>query len=344
MRILIDILHPAHVHVFKNYIKIMERRGHSVLVTSRDKDVAIKLLEKYKIKNVILSKIGKNKINLIKELVLRIWHLAKIARKFKPDVMLGVMGATIAPVGCLLGIPTLVFYGTENARLTNWYVYLMCTKYISPNAYRKKLGKKNIRYEGVHELAYLRPKYFKPNPNILKEVGLKKGENFTIIRLVSWGASHDISHKGISQNLRIKAVREFLNYGKVFISSEKKLLPELDKYRLRVSPEKLHDLIYYAKLVYGESATLASEASVLGTYSIYLDDEGRGFTDELERKYGLVKNFTESKEDQIKSIEYGIEILKNKNAKKEAKEKTRIMLKKTVDLTELMINETDKFK
>ena len=344
MRILIDILHPAHVHVFKNYIKIMERRGHSVLVTSRDKDVAIKLLEKYKIKHITLSKIGKNKINLIKELILRIWHLAKIARKFKPDVMLGVMGATIAPVGCLLGIPTLVFYGTENARLTNGYVYLMCTKYISPNSYRKKLGKKNIRYEGVHELAYLRPKYFKPNPNILKEMGLKKGENFTIIRFVSWGASHDIGHKEISQNLRIKAVREFLKYGKVFISSEKKLLPELDKYRLNISPEKLHDLIYYAKLVYGESATLASEASVLGVYSIYVDNDGRGFTDALERKYGLVKNFTESKEDQIKSIKHGIEILKNRNAKREAKEKTRIMLKKTVDLTELMINETDKFK
>ena len=63
-------------------------------------------------------------------------------------------------------------------------------------------------------------------------------------------------------------------------------------------PEEMHTLLYYATLLYGESATMASEAAVLGTYAVYLDDVGRGYTDEEESKYGLVFNFTESIEDQ----------------------------------------------
>ena len=35
----------------------------------------------------------------------------------------------------------------------------------------------------------------------------------------------------------------------------------------------------------------------------------RGYTDEEDKKYGLVFNFTESQEDQRLSIEKGIELL-----------------------------------
>ncbi len=41
MKILIDMGHPAHVHSFRNAIRELEKRGHSVKVTARDKDVAL---------------------------------------------------------------------------------------------------------------------------------------------------------------------------------------------------------------------------------------------------------------------------------------------------------------
>ena len=49
MKIFIDINHPAHVHYFKNFIKIVTNKGHKVMITARDRDVAIDLLTKYKI-------------------------------------------------------------------------------------------------------------------------------------------------------------------------------------------------------------------------------------------------------------------------------------------------------
>ena len=37
MRLLIDILHPAHVHVFRNLAHELTERGHQVRFTLREK-------------------------------------------------------------------------------------------------------------------------------------------------------------------------------------------------------------------------------------------------------------------------------------------------------------------
>jgi predicted glycosyltransferase len=68
----------------------------------------------------------------------------------------------------------------------------------------------------------------------------------------------------------------------------------------------------YASLVFGESASMAAEASYLGTPSIFIDNVGRGYTDELS-KFDLLYHFTESSVDQEKSIEKAKEILLSKD-------------------------------
>ena len=49
MKVLFDLGHPAHVHYFKNLIKLLKKHGHKVLVIARKKDVTQKLLKNYKI-------------------------------------------------------------------------------------------------------------------------------------------------------------------------------------------------------------------------------------------------------------------------------------------------------
>ncbi len=44
MRILIYILHPAHVHFFKGYIKKAQAEGHSFTIVTRDKEITNALL------------------------------------------------------------------------------------------------------------------------------------------------------------------------------------------------------------------------------------------------------------------------------------------------------------
>ena len=49
MKILMDIAHPAHVHLLRNtYFKSVEK-GHKVIVTVKEIPAAIILLDKYQI-------------------------------------------------------------------------------------------------------------------------------------------------------------------------------------------------------------------------------------------------------------------------------------------------------
>jgi predicted glycosyltransferase len=45
MNILIDIGHPAHVHLFKNFAWIMQKKGHKTLFTAREKEHTIKSMD-----------------------------------------------------------------------------------------------------------------------------------------------------------------------------------------------------------------------------------------------------------------------------------------------------------
>ncbi|HEX3013205.1 MAG TPA: hypothetical protein VHO92_02885, partial [Methanobacterium sp.] len=135
---------------------------------------------------------------------------------------------------------------------------------------------------------------------------------------------------------KISAIGELSKYGRVFITSEKPLQKEFENYRINVSPEKMHHLLYYATLLYGESATMASECAVLGTHAIFCDYAGRGYTDEEETKYGLVYNFHDEVSMGKNSLNKAIKLLENLNLKTEGKKKREILLKDKIDVTEFM--------
>jgi len=201
MKILIDIGHPGHVHLFKNFIKIMKKKGHKFLVTARNKECALKLLDSYKIPYVIRPSfnglvgktIGMFKID---------FFIYKQAKKFKPDIMIGGVGnAYIAQVSRLLRIPSYIFDDTEFATFQLSMMRPFAKNICTPSCYWKDLGKKQIRYNGYHEIAYLHPKYFKPNPKVLKELGVKKREKFFLLRFVSWQANHDKGDHGFTNEI-----------------------------------------------------------------------------------------------------------------------------------------------
>jgi predicted glycosyltransferase len=54
MKILVDIIHPAHVHFFRNAIALWKKK-YEVLVTSREKDITLELLGRFGIENKCLS-------------------------------------------------------------------------------------------------------------------------------------------------------------------------------------------------------------------------------------------------------------------------------------------------
>ena len=337
MKIVCDIGHPAHVHLFKNALWELERRGHEYLVTTRDKDVALQLLGAYDMPYVSFGRHYNRISGKVYGMLKFDSMLYKVAKKFRPDVFISHGSIYAAHVSTLIGKYHISMEDTENS-YEQIRLYKPFTKAIlTSTCFQMDLGKKQFRYAGYHELAYLHPNYFKPDQTILDILGVKENDKYVVIRFVSWEASHDITHKGISLENKIRAVKEFSKYARVFITSEGELPDELRAYQIKISPERMHDVLYYATLLYGESATMASECAVFGTPAIYLDDDGRGYTDEEEKKYGLVFNFTESLKDQERSIKQAIVLLKQPDVKQKYIEKKKKLLNDKIDVTAFLV-------
>jgi len=337
MRIFIDIGHPAHIHYFKNLIKVLESKGYDFLITARNKEMTQYLLNKYELDYLDRGK-GSDSFwgklyNLLKVNKLLITK----AKIFKPDLIISFASPYAAQTAKMLGIPSITFDDTESATFGHLMYKNFTSCILTPDCFEKNFGGKHLKFAGYMELSYLHSNYFKPSNSIYNYLGLNENEPFVLLRFVSWSASHDFGLKGLSLDNKLKAVEKFSEFGKVFITAENNLPQELEKYKIEMPPELIHHAIYYASLLFGESATMASEAAVLGTPAIYIDNVGRGYTKEQENKYGLVFNYTSSEYDQEKAINKGIELLKNKNLEEEIQKRRQKMLSDKIDVTAFMV-------
>ena len=336
MRILIDIGHPAHVHQFRNAIHLLEARGHDVLVTSRNKEVTFALLDKYSIPYVKVGDYANNNIKKAINMFKIDAELYSVTSKFQPDILIGGVGNVyIAHVSWLLRRPSILFNDTEHGKLQDQLSYPFTTTICTPSCYTRDLGEKQVRYNGYHELAYLHPDRFTPNPAVLTEIGLTEGDPFIIVRFVSWDASHDVGQHGIRD--KVGLVKALEQYGRVLITSEGALPEELQPYQIRVSPEKLHDLLYYATLYVGEGATTASECAVLGTHAIYVNSLGLGYTTEEDEKYHLVSDFSGRDCTDETILAEARRLLQNPDLRKEGKQKGEILVQDKIDVTAFMV-------
>jgi predicted glycosyltransferase len=337
MRFLFDLQHPAHLHFFRHLIIRLQTEGHCVRITGRDKDILVELAAQYGIDISVFGIARKGILNLGKELIHRERQLYKIIREFKPDVMMAVAGTYISLLGKLRNIPTYIFYDTEHATISNILAYPFATCIYVPKCYRKKIRWNHVRYNGYHEIAYLHPNYFNPDPTVLAEVGVKPGELFTLVRFVGWGAGHDIGRAGLTTRNKIQAIKELSACGQVFISCEGELPHELEKYRLQLDVTRIHSLMAFAALIFGESATMVSEGAVLGVPGIYIDPVGRGYTDEQERDYGIVFNFNHKEQQQKAAIKKALSILADyQNQKEKWRAIGKRIIKEKIDVTEMM--------
>jgi len=353
MRILFGTSHPKHVYIFKNVIINLMKRGHEVKVVAVKKEITEYLLKKFDLPCTV---IGKNQPKLYRKLAaLPKWEYLtfKIAREFKPDIFIGRALPHLAHVSAIFRKPFILFEDTEHATKVQKICLPFADVVVTPDCYKRSFKGKHIRFKGYYEHAYLHPKYFKPDPSVLDDLGLSKGDKFVIIRLVSWEAAHDIHSRGFSEDFLEKAIKSLEEYGHVFITSERKLNKNLEKYKIPIAPEKLHSALYYASLYFGEGGTTATESALLGTPSVHVEGvltrSGElkdviqalniGVRDELVNKYGLCYTFA----DQYLALNKALEILDDNNAKRKQKEKLKKVLEEKIDVTKFMTDFIERY-
>ncbi len=276
MKILIDIGHPAHVHYFRNFIKVMEQRGHKFFVTAREKEFTHQLLEKNGITYQSRGKGAAGTAGKILYLLKGDYALIKAGIRFKPDLFLSFGSSYAAHAAKLIGVPHIAFDDTEHARLEH-LLYVPFTKCIlTPDAFKKNFGNKHIRFAGSMDMAYLHPKYFTANNEYLQKTGLNNKKYF-LLRFVSWSASHDIGQSGFSFKGKSELLDILSRHGEIIISSESTLPEEFRKYLYKGDPNQIHSMMKNASMLISESGSMATEAAILGTPSVMVNSGAKYF-------------------------------------------------------------------
>jgi predicted glycosyltransferase len=284
-RILIDLNHPAHVHYFRNFIVEMKMGGNSVFVTARDKEVTYQLLDAYGIDYKRKGKGGKSLLGKLANMLLENVSFIFLFLKFKPHVTLSAGSPSLAQISWLFRKPHFALDDTEHARMAK-KLYLPFSKYaFTPINYFTDLGSKHVRVNYFTEICYLHKKWFKS----AEESDTKLIKPYALLRFVAWEANHDIGQRGIDYESKRELITLLLSRGiNVYISGEKKIPEEFQKYQIKIKPHNMHDVLLHASLYVGESATMAAEATVLGTQAIYVNSLNAGSLEDLKSNYGLI--------------------------------------------------------
>ncbi len=339
MNILVDVGHPGHVHLLKNVIHILKKEGHRVWVTVKDIPVAKFLLEKEGIDYISLGKKADSLWGKAFSQLTYNYEVWKLVKKNKITLGIG-SSITLAHVSKISRMKSIILDDDDDEvqpLFVRWG-HPFADTILSPSAligHRK--SSKAIFYAGYHELGYLHPRRFIPQPAILGEIGIKEGTPFFIMRFNVFKAHHDVGAIGLSVEQKIRLVNLLQKYGKVFITTERDIEPELRDYQLLISPEKTHHLMYYAAMFLGDSQTMTSEAAVLGTPALrYNSFVGRiSYLNEEEEKYELTYGFRPGCfEEMLNKIE---SLLQDSNLKKKWQSRQKRMLNDKIDVTGFLI-------
>jgi len=336
LRIAVDITHPAHFHFFKHAIRTWIESGDEVLVLSRDKDLTLNLLDEAGMTHICLSRAGKGLAGLAFEYGKHSFGVFHALRRHQTQVVVAIGGTFIVAAARMQRIPALVFYDTENAVLSNRITYPLATRIYTPRSYRSDLGAKQSRYNGFQELAYLHPRRFQASTARLSDAGIKIGEPFTFIRLVAWNSHHDVGDFGVRDPQRV--VERLAAYGRVVISSEAPLPTSLEPYALPSKVSDVHHVLAFAKLTFGESATMASEGAQLGVPGIFLSTSSRGYTDELQNRYQMVFNFNGRQAIEEQALACAESILSDPSAPDTFHRRWKKMLDEQSDITQIILD------
>jgi len=303
----------------------MEKRGHKILITASKKDVSFVLLKKYGFNFIDLGTHGNSFFQKILSIPFMDLKMYKTIRSFEPDIFVGFSSIRAAHVSKMMRKPYVVF---DDDEYTYFYYYPFANVVCGFSGFKKQ-GRKVIKLNSYKELAYLHPNYFKASEEL--------SGAFVLLRFVAWKAFHDVGRRGFDWEAKRRLIRELEKYMPVYISSEAPLPEEFQEYQLPISPEKIHDLLFFAKLLVCDSQTMSTEAGILGTPAVrcnsFVGENDMGNFIELEQKYDLIFSY----HDPDKAISKAIELIQKPGLKEEWRKKRETLLKDKIDATTFMV-------
>lgn len=336
--VVVTVAHPGYVHLFKNAIAELKERGFEVHVFAREKHETRDLLDALDIDYEMLAGEAHTLPQLVKVQAKYEYEILKRTRRMNSPVLLSAAEPAITHASTCFDCHSLLFLDTEHDTfqnvLANPFADVICT----PEPYWDDLGSKQVRYPGNHQLAYLHPNRFEPDPAVLNEIDIDEDDRIVVMRLVEWESAHDLGHGGIG---RVEPIIEGLEQAgaTVLISSEVDLPDSLGGRSLDLDPHRVHDLMSYADLYLGEGLTMANESAVLGTPAIYVSSLWTGVSEELSREFGLLSRYDKDPPPQ-EVLERATSMLDKDRSTWESRRED--LLEAKIDTTEFIVRAVEK--
>lgn len=336
MKILIDIGHPAHVHLFKHIARQLQADGHQVWWVCRQMPIIQRLLEA---EGFPYTVVGRKHTTLIGKalsvLHQTVWTI-RFARRQQIDI--GLSSGIVQALASRCSGMKAVIMDDDDDCVEPWISRIghpLCHTVLTPSAIHRRSSHARY-YNGTHELAYLHPNRFQPDSSRLQPYGLQPGDRYFVVRFVAFHGHHDIHETGLTVAQKEQLVRWLSLHGRVVISSEAPLSSIFESYRLPVPPEEMHHLLGGATLLVGDSQTMCSEAGLLGVPALKCNTfAGRlSVPNLMEQRYRLCYSYTP---DQFDALMQQLEqLLNNPHLHEEWRLKQRRMLEETVDVTDFV--------
>lgn len=317
MLIWLEALTPKQALLMISIKRELERRGHHCIITTRRHDYIVGIFRIWGEKPKIIGRYGGETLyGKLKASLSRSMKLAEyIGRKEKrPEIHISLSSPDASRVAFGLRIPIILLNDTPHSTYVNRLTLPLAEKVITPKAIPKKLFKyaveedRIIQYNGVDEVAWIRR--FKPNRKVLRKLGLREKDKIIVIRGGEFKASY-YQRKG---NIMVDKIIEKLEEENVKIVYFPRYRDEMERMRRKhpkiIIPIKAVDaqsLMKFSTLVITGGGTMAREAALMGTPSIYLFQAELPVNRWLMEKGFPIKRIT----DYEKLIDYCMRILEN---------------------------------
>lgn len=291
MLILIDIVHPAHVHFYRHMITEFEQVGIGTVVASRQREVTTDLLDRLGIDHMPVGRRLPGRLGLAYEFVSRVVGLLKLIRQHRPDLVL-TRNPSGAVAGRLRGIPVIFDSDDGPAAGLHFLLGKWCSTILTtPTILKGQFGPKHVQYDSYKALAYLHSARFKSDPTVRMRLGVHD-RRYSVVRLVAMNASHDSGLDGLSSESAASIVKCLESIGPVFVSAEDPELIPPGAQPFPLGSEDLHSALAEASIYVGDSQTVATEAALLGTPSVHISSWSKRLDvhNELERA-GVLRSY-----------------------------------------------------
>ena len=280
-KVWIDIDNSPHVPFFLPIIDELKARGIEVILTARNIYQVCELLEFFHLPCKVIGRhYGKNKVLKVVGNCLRTIQLGPTAVGSRPNLAISHGSRAQLLICKLTGIPSVMLHDYEHSTKTGFIEpeWLLMPDMIPVGAMSKKT-ERVLRYPGLKEDVYV-PR-FRPDPSILRELGIAPGEFVVAVRPPATEAHY---HNPESEVLFAETMRFLASVPKVravtlprnsrqkeqlqadwseFIADGRMVIPG--------SPVDGLNLIWFSEFVVSGGGTMNREAAALGVpvYSIF---------------------------------------------------------------------------